>query len=127
VGQLAVLARVVPGGGDLAARALRGALPGGLEQRVAGVLLDELAGALRDRFDAGGDHGAGLSRGDRVEGGAGGLDRGGAEAGHGRAGHGVQTEADRDGAGEVPTLVPFGDRASQLEVVDRGRVQLRYL
>src|SRR5699024_11374383 len=66
VGQLAVLTRIVPGGGDLPGGALLGALPGLLEQRVAGVLLHELAGAHRDRLDAGGDDGAVLAGDDRV-------------------------------------------------------------
>src|SRR5699024_12728422 len=38
-----------------------------------------------------------------------------------------QAQFHGDGAGEVPALVPLRDRAAELQVVDRGGVELRHL
>src|SRR5699024_1014863 len=127
VGQLVVLARVVPGRGDLAGGAPGGALPGGLELWVAGVVLDQSARADGQRLHARGDHGARLAGADGVEGGAGGLDRGGAETGDGRAGNGVHAEAGGHHPGEVAALIALGETGTELQVVDGARIELGYL
>src|SRR5690606_1322060 len=128
VGQLAVLARVVPGGalglGD------RGGPGLGLgEQRVAGVreAVGVALGEPRDRLDTGRDEDVALARLDGVQRHAGRLQGGRAVAGDGAARQVVHAHLHGHDPAEVVALLAAGQAAAEHQVVDVPRVQLGHL
>ena len=129
VGQLAVLARIVPrlvarGGGQAA-------LLGRGEDRVVGVDRVDAGGAEaavpRDALHPGGDEGVALAGLDRVEGHPGGLHAGGAEAVDRGGRDAVQSELDGDPAGHIAAVLVARLGAADVEVVQRARVERRDL
>jgi hypothetical protein len=134
IGQLAVVARVVPRVGATLG-ALRGARVGAGEQRVLPRAADQrlrlvgqgvgaAPGGPRHALDPGGEEHVALAGLDRVERHAGGLQRGGAVPGDGRARQVVEAEQRADHAGHVEALLAAGQAAAQVEIFDVPRIEL---